>query len=842
MLKNNNQAVIKTISNRSLKQNRMRNICVILAIILTTLMFTNVFTIGFSLAKNLNTTMIRNQGTIASITLKQPTKKQIEQAKKAESLNVAGIRISTGVATDKSGKEKIVLDYYDTPEFQGNFSPAISDTHGSYPEKQDEIMLSKYALDALKIENPKKGMQITLSINAKEQVFRLSGWFQNYTYTSGGYLGLISSAYVEKLGFTIEENGILCLSSKAGKQASLLTELNNLVVLNKGQEFHSTYDVQQENQDTVVVTATVIGIMGFIILTSGYLLIYNVMYISITKDIRFYGMLKTIGTAPSQIKKIVKMQSTSLSLIGIPIGVAIGVLVSFGAVPYALKTFEVGKESIMPSDISFNPFIYIGTIGFAIVTVAISCRKPAKFASKISPVEALKYNGQNKINRKQKKGTDGGKIYKMAFRNVFREKKRAILVFASLFMGSMAFLSVNTFIGSMKLENYVDFYLPNDYTIYTYSGSQDNTEDEEKEYMKKAEQLAKDIKNIDGVKNVSINYSGDTMFQFDEQLFLPFLENAFSERKEMQEAIEFYKNTKEEDRAYSSPVIAISSEMIKEYNKRASQKINIEQFDKGEVCLLGFVNTKKQAKELFGKKITLIDKASKKTKTFTITSCPTREESYRINVGYYWMKGGAPDLVLISEAALKDFCSSYSINNIIVDCEKEAESAVTFKMKQLTKSNPCVMQLEIKSERMSSFVSSMNSMNILGDGISVVLILIGIINFINVMLTGVFTRRGELAVLESIGMTKKQIQKMLVYEGVYYGCSTILLILTIGNGIIFVVADLAQKVADYAVFHYPIGLMSGIAVIIMGICMIVPSLVYKNLSKESVTERLRGGE
>lgn len=672
-----------------------------------------------------------------------------------------------------------------------------------------------------------------------EQVFRLSGWFQNYTYTSDGYLGLISNAYVEKLGFTVEENGILCLSSKAGKQASLLAELNKLVELNKGQEFHSTYDVQQENQDTVVVTAVVIGIMGFIILTSGYLLIYNVMYISITKDIRFYGMLKTIGTAPSQIKKIVKMQSTRLSLIGIPIGVVLGVLVSFGAVPYALKTFAVGRESIMPSDISFNPFIYIGTIAFAIVTVAISCRKPAKFASKISPVEALKYNGQNKIKRKQKKGTAGGKIYKMAFRNVFREKKRAILVFASLLMGSMAFLSVNTFIGSMKLENYVDFYLPNDYTIYIDSGNQDNTK---KEYVKKAEQLAKDIKNIDGVKNVSINYYGDTMFRFDEKLFLPFLQNHFSEGKELEEAIEFYKNTQDEDRMYSSPVVAVSSEMIKEYNKRASQKINIKQFEKGEVCLLGFVNTKEQAEELFGKQITLIDKKSGKTKAFIIGSCPTREEDYGMNIGYYWMKGGTPDIVLISEVALKEFCSSYSINNIIVDCEKEAESAVTSKIKQLTKSNPCVRQLEIKSEMMSSFVSSMNSMNIIGDGISIVLILIGMINFINVMLTGVFTRRRELAVLESIGMTKKQIQKMLVYEGVYYGGITILLILTIGNGIIFVVADLAQKVADYAVFHYPIGLMSGIAVVIIGICMIVPSIVYKRVSKESVAEGIRGAE
>lgn len=63
-----------------------------------------------------------------------------------------------------------------------------------------------------------------------------------------------------------------------------------------------------------------------IIVFSGYLLIYNVMYISVTKDIRFYGMLKTIGTAPKQIKKIVKMQAFRLSVIGIPVGILLGTL------------------------------------------------------------------------------------------------------------------------------------------------------------------------------------------------------------------------------------------------------------------------------------------------------------------------------------------------------------------------------------------------------------------------------------------------------------------------------------------------------------------------------------
>ena len=122
------------------------------------------------------------------------------------------------------------------------------------------------------------------------------------------------------------------------------------------------------------------------------------------------------------------------------------------------------------------------------------------------------------------------------------------------------------------------------------------------------------------------------------------------------------------------------------------------------------------------------------------------------------------------------------------------------------------------------------------------MILIGVLNFINVMLTGVYIRRGELAVMESVGMTKKQVKKMLTFEGGYYAIVTIALILTFGNAIIYSIANLAQRIADYAVFHYPVSLMCGIAAFIAVVCATVPSGVYHMLSRESVTERLRQGE
>lgn len=655
MLKNNNQRVVKRLSDRSLKQNRTRNIFAILAIILTTFMFTTVFSIGFSLARNMNVMMLRQQGTKTTITLKQPEEMQVKQAKQAEYLHAAGIKIPTGISTDSSGEVSLLLDYYDKTEWKENFTPAISDIRGEYPQKKNEIMLSKAALDALKMKKPHKGMNIVLNVASEETIFQLSGWFTDYISGSNGFQGFVSKAYTDAIGLTVEKDGVLCMSANPGRQSNLLSELEEKVTLKNGQEFDSIYDAQEENSDTILVTAVAIGLMGLIIIASGYLLIYNVMYISVTKDIRFYGMLKTIGTSPTQIKKMVKMQSVRLSMIGIPVGIILGTALSFAAVPFALQIFQTGTNHIMPVDISFNPFIYVGTILFAVLTVAVSCRKPAKLASKVSAVEALKYNGQNAVKTRVKRSTSGGKLYKMAFRNVFREKKHAFLVFASLFMGTMAFLAVNTFLGSMKLENYVDYYLPNDYTIYTNSGTQDNTQEEDN-YLQAANRLVEDIFKIEGITEVRVNRLADVLLKFDADIFKPFLEQDFSGKKELQEAIDFYENQTDEESAYSAPIISVSTSMMEKYNERASQKIDIDRFEKGEVCLMGEVWTKEQADKIKGKKITLTDKKSKKTLTMEVGSCPTVDETQGINIGYYWKKGGAPNCILISEKAMQKLC------------------------------------------------------------------------------------------------------------------------------------------------------------------------------------------
>lgn len=91
------------------------------------------------------------------------------------------------------------------------------------------------------------------------------------------------------------------------------------------------------------------GIGVLLILFAGYLIIYNIFKISVEKDIRLYGQLKTIGTSPRQIRYMVIRQGTVLSLTGIPVGLVLGWLLGNALLPIVMTNFTMSEaEFIIP--------------------------------------------------------------------------------------------------------------------------------------------------------------------------------------------------------------------------------------------------------------------------------------------------------------------------------------------------------------------------------------------------------------------------------------------------------------------------------------------------------------
>ena len=705
-------------------------------------------------------------------------------------------------------------------------------------------MLSEDALSQLGIKKPKLDMEIPLSYVSKDgeqkDTFTLSGWFRSYTGTGMAFL---SESYCQEHGYTLQNSGVLSISLDNPKDN--FYDIQDDITLNENQTFQGSVSMSSSNGSVYAM----IILLVFFIIGSGYLLIYNVLYISISKDTRFYGLIKTLGTTEKQIKTLVKRQAVTFACIGIPIGVILAGALSFGIVPIILENaFDSGK-SIIDAEMFFHPSIFILSIIFSALTVWISCNAPAKAASKISPIEALRYQNFASTKTKIRSSTNGGKLHVMAYHNVFRDKKRAFLVFMSLFMGITMILGVNGIIGSMKVENFIDKYM--DYN-FEYTDIQfEQPEQPNKEVSQFDEQFVEQIKQIDGVKKVDIQKTVWAGIDFDEVALEGFMKIRYEDSRyktEGQSYQEMVADLKEYANAgdYGCYITTLDDKALEEYNaKHPNTSIDIEAFNRGETAIAG-MDTEYNAPNtaLVGKTLSLTADSSDDKATDFLIDGSFYFEDYENNlsegIGRRKDIHIVPEIIYVSEAGMERLTKTPIISAIGVDIKdmnqvEQIDSELQALNGTLTK-----QEWSYKSPigMMEEYNQVTYSMNLMGNGAAVLLIVIGLINFINVMLTGVVARKNEFAVMESIGTSKKQIQKILTLEGGIYALVTTVLIMTLGNAFLLLVADAVPHMADYAKFEYPFALVICLIFAIFIICLSVPAIVYRAVSKETVIERL----
>lgn len=670
---NRNKEVIKRVEKGMMKANRTRNIFAIVAVALTTFMITTIFSLGINYKENMDLTQVRMSGTNANVTLAMPTENQEKEIRDLDYIDTVGTQYMIGSVAGKNEADRnlaIAMQYYDNAEWEKHYKEAISNIKGEYPKKENEIMLSEDALSQLGIKEPKLDMEIPLSYVSKDgeqkDTFTLSGWFRSYTGTGMAFL---SESYCQEHGYTMQNSGVLSISLDSPKND--IVRLKNEITLNENQEFQSSVSLSNSNGSVYAM----IILLVFFIIGSGYLLIYNVLYISISRDTRFYGLIKTLGTTEKQIKTLVKRQALTFGCIGIPIGVILAGVLSFGIVPVLLENAFNSGKSLVDAEIFFHPSIFILSILFSALTVWISCNAPAKVASKISPIEALRYQNFASTKTKSRNSTNGGKLHVMAYHNVFRDKKRAVLVFMSLFMGITMILGINGIIGSIKVENYIKKYM--DYNFEYTDVQFEQPEQPNKEVPQFDEQFVEEIKQIDGVKNVSIRKKVWAGIDFDEAVLKDFLKIRYDDStykskgksyEQMVAELKEYANAGD----YGCYITTLEDKTLEEYNaKHPDTPIDIEAFKRGETAIAGTDN------DYFSPNAALIGK----TLSLTADTTDGKATDFLIDGSFYYddyddtltIPGRrknieiVPDIIYVSEAGMERLTSASIISGIGVN-------------------------------------------------------------------------------------------------------------------------------------------------------------------------------
>lgn len=824
---NNNNTAIKRLAKKSYRSNKRRNFIVIIALVLTAFMITSVFSLGCSYFETFQLQQIRSMGTTADVAITNITKSQTEEIERSDLVTTVGISQRLGsVDTTMMDDALLGLSWIDQTEWEQHRVPTISNVHGNYPQASNEVMLPTWVLNEMKISNPQIGMEITLSYQLGNNYqyltenFLLSGYYTDYSTSRVGNRGsvYVSEAFAVQTGLSFSDitSGMISFSKNDDIERSC-EKLKREIAFTEGQTFEIVPSAQSNS-------ITIIFAMAFVIaavVLSGYLLIYNILYISISKDTRFYGQLKTIGATKRQIKKIVRWQILWTSAIGIPIGLLIGAAFSFILVPFAMNMMYSGNAAL-GTKISFSPVIFIGAATFTLLTAMIGSMKPAKIAGSISPIAASQYNDVSIKVKKRK--SHRLKLSRMALNNIFRNPKSAALTFTSLFLGLMLFLISSGLLSSLSPENFVSQWGESDFAL-TYSIH------EEANLI--TDKMLEEIEAIDGIENMRVTYSAvpTTMtVVYNQDVFGKYIDSLngvsgldFSN----EETLKNYTDN------FYSGIYGIDTEYIRELNKTLENPIDFNAFENGEIVLLSAMTDEEENPLIQpGQPITVIGETGKHT--FTVAS-GFLDEDFQSGRGNE--RGTAPDLY-ISQQALKALSPEVKLFRIAFDTINSSDDErILSELQTITASSG--IDIQSRYERGKEMENYLFTSRVLAIGLSSVLLLIGIMNFINTMFVSVNTRKHEFATLESIGMTKKQIRQVLLFEGGYYWIISFLLLATLGTGIYLPLYAAFRQVASYAAFSYPIIPLIIAALIILAICLAVPAVTFCMDIKETATERLR---
>ena len=343
-MRNNNGAAIRRLSGRSLKNNRMRNLFAMLAIVLTGVLFTAVFSLVSGIMQVSQEDTMREVGGRFHAGLKEATREQYEKVITDPLIKDYSYNIFIGRA-DNIVKHQAELRYLPEEAYLADMFITLEEGH--LPVERNEIVVNTFILDDLGLPHAlgeKVPIAFTFQGKEVEEEFTVCGYYQGDHIAHASELFLSESYWNELKGSLTDEDFIKWgeehpEDSDVGLMAVNLYfhDDNNLeekvrtVIENAGYEPETEiqYGVnwaymssRLESVDllsVIVLTAVII-----IILVTGYLIIYNVFQISVVSDIRFYGLLKTIGTTKKQIRSLVRRQAAFLCAVGIPIGLILG--------------------------------------------------------------------------------------------------------------------------------------------------------------------------------------------------------------------------------------------------------------------------------------------------------------------------------------------------------------------------------------------------------------------------------------------------------------------------------------------------------------------------------------
>lgn len=856
MRKVKNAQVIRRVADKTMKAGRGRNIIAVLAITLTTLLFTSVFTVGGSLIEKNQQETMRQVGGSAHAGFKYLTQEEYNIVKKDEKLKEVSYRIVLGDAVNEELKKlRTEISYYE--DLEAKFSFCYPEK-GHMPKAEDEIVTSELVLKALGI--PAKigeKVPVILEIDGKryEKVFTLSGYFKG-DIISMSQLMAVSKEFAGEIAPTPEDSVMgkdISVSDYAGRIMADFNFKNSFNLEKQTQELAGRCGFPEDVYEGInwaymgskidMQTIIPVVVLLMVIFISGYLIIYNIFYINVYHDIQHYGLLKTIGTTGRQLRRMVRHQAYILSLLGIPAGLVLGAVIGKFILPVVMKNLIYSDSA--DRVVSLNVWIFAGAAVFAFLTVYISCIRPCRIASNVSPVEAVRFTEGSALRGKKKsKKTKKVSPQAMAMANLRRNKKKVFIVVSSL---SLALILLNSIYGMVKgfdMDKFISARTVSDFSVADATLDNASLSPSQRVLDGVTPRFLEELSRQKGVTEIGNVYIRQTYkLEMPKEEAARLMERLLENPEVKKEIVS--RTAAANDTAYTESVLAGEQidgkiygigKMIMEKLKNVEGEIDWEKFRTGKYVITSrypFIEEGEPPSYYeVGDKVTIRreDGTAREYEVMAVADMPHSCElqSY----------GTFDCNYTLPEEEYLDFFGDQQPMRTLFDVKEKYEPQMEEWLSQYTADVEADLTYTSKAKIVAEFASMKNMYVLVGGLLALILAMIGILNFINTMVTSILSRKQELAMMEAVGMTGKQQKQMLCTEGLCYAFFTVIAAVMLGS----IVSVTAIRMLGGALFFFrwhftvtPIFLC--IPVLVLAV-VFVPAVCFGRMCKKSVVTRM----
>ena len=831
--------VLNDLSIQDLKLNKKRSIVIIIGIILSTALICGVAGLVTSFQKTMVNTAKEGQGNYHTIFYNVPKEelKYIEENREVKDYFLSEELGYSYLPNHKNVEETPIVNVISmNDKFIENMSVKLKE--GRLPENDTELAIST-RINAKFNTNYKVGDTITLNINETEQnmengipkTYKIVGIIERPILAIESY-DVDWFTAITKMQNVNKKANIAVLYNKPKDYIKNTETINNITKTeNKVNKELLAYEGASLDDETL---KTIYGLGAFIIgivLVSSVFVIRNGFEISITERLKQYGVLSSIGATKKQIKKSVYFEGFILGLIGIPLGIISGVFAIYilvNVVNYILKDY-ISKGTLLTFSISWIAIAI--SVFVAIITIWLSCKKSAQKASKVSPIEAIRNSEDVKLKAKKVKCPKiitkvfktGGEI---AYKNLKRSRKKYRTTVISIIVSIVIFISISSFIqyGFKMSEAY---YTEMNYNYMVFVQENENENEDNEEELKKYK-ILEDISKLPDVGEYSINKSNVLTMNMDE--------------KHKSELTEYGKEIKErfydEENGVRIDEINVIS-LNKEAYERYVSKIggDYDKYKNGAILIDKNINTNNDGKKIQGNIYTwekgdiITGKINDIQYNIEILA-KTEEIPAGVNILYN------PDaFIIVSE----DFINKVGYKTIALYSNSKDAYKLDEEIKQYKQENN-ITDNTIQTFNMEESARAENAVvlviSIFLYGFIGVITLIGITNIFNTITTNMNLRKKEFAMLKSIGMTKKEFNRMIRLESIFYGLKSLIIGIPIGIILSYGMYTIFRNnmEMEYVLPYKSIVISIVFVVIIIGIIM---KYSMSKINKQNVIETIR---